>query len=146
MAGSPEGLLPTPPDHYLFSTRYMGIFTYLLVLCVAAIHAWHLIGDQTLSNVGAGVGVLLSGLHGAAGCLSPGCGCRDPSRLWMLAREHCLSVDLAVSPGRALLYRERRSPVRLSPTRSVCCAMCSPGLWPWWSSQLFCIYYASTST
>ncbi|XP_063100144.1 protein O-mannosyl-transferase 1 isoform X5 [Cavia porcellus] len=31
-------------------TRYMGIFTYLLVLCVAAIHAWHLIGDQTLSN------------------------------------------------------------------------------------------------
>ncbi|EHB00213.1 Protein O-mannosyl-transferase 1 [Heterocephalus glaber] len=31
--------------------KYMGIFTYLLVLGVAAVHAWHLIGDQTLSNV-----------------------------------------------------------------------------------------------
>uniref|UniRef100_A0A8C9DPP1 Dolichyl-phosphate-mannose--protein mannosyltransferase n=1 Tax=Prolemur simus TaxID=1328070 RepID=A0A8C9DPP1_PROSS len=31
--------------------KYMGMFTYLLVLGVAAIHAWHLIGDQTLSNV-----------------------------------------------------------------------------------------------
>lgn len=30
----------------------MGIFTYLLVLSIAAVHAWHLIGDQTLSNVG----------------------------------------------------------------------------------------------
>ncbi|XP_066222955.1 protein O-mannosyl-transferase 1 isoform X2 [Saccopteryx leptura] len=33
--------------------KYMGIFTYLLVLGVAAVHTWHLIGDQTLSNVGA---------------------------------------------------------------------------------------------
>ncbi|KAM6170674.1 protein O-mannosyl-transferase 1 isoform 4-T4 [Rhynchocyon petersi] len=31
--------------------KYMGIFTYLLVLSIAAVHAWHLIGDQTLSNV-----------------------------------------------------------------------------------------------
>ncbi|XP_023400585.1 protein O-mannosyl-transferase 1 isoform X2 [Loxodonta africana] len=31
--------------------KYMGVFTYLLVLSIAAVHAWHLIGDQTLSNV-----------------------------------------------------------------------------------------------
>ncbi|XP_076425033.1 protein O-mannosyl-transferase 1 isoform X5 [Peromyscus maniculatus bairdii] len=31
--------------------KYMGIFTYLLVLSIAAVHAWNLIGDQTLSNV-----------------------------------------------------------------------------------------------
>ncbi|XP_036185198.1 protein O-mannosyl-transferase 1 isoform X5 [Myotis myotis] len=31
--------------------KYMGIFTYLLVLGVAAVHTWHLIGDQALSNV-----------------------------------------------------------------------------------------------
>ncbi|KAM5299665.1 protein O-mannosyl-transferase 1 isoform 4-T4 [Ctenodactylus gundi] len=31
--------------------KYMGVFTYLLVLGVAAVHAWQLIGDQTLSNV-----------------------------------------------------------------------------------------------
>nr|XP_054513823.1 protein O-mannosyl-transferase 1 isoform X26 [Pan troglodytes] len=31
--------------------KYMGVFTYVLVLGVAAVHAWHLIGDQTLSNV-----------------------------------------------------------------------------------------------
>uniref|UniRef100_A0A8D1CU13 ArnT-like N-terminal domain-containing protein n=1 Tax=Sus scrofa TaxID=9823 RepID=A0A8D1CU13_PIG len=34
--------------------KYMGAFTYLLVLGVAAVHAWLLIGDRTLSNVGAG--------------------------------------------------------------------------------------------
>lgn len=33
----------------------MGVFTYVLMLAVAAVHAWHLIGDQTLSNVGAHV-------------------------------------------------------------------------------------------
>ncbi|XP_004713302.1 protein O-mannosyl-transferase 1 isoform X1 [Echinops telfairi] len=33
--------------------KYMGVFTYLLVLSVAAAHAWHLVGDQTLSNVSA---------------------------------------------------------------------------------------------
>ncbi|XP_016052089.1 PREDICTED: protein O-mannosyl-transferase 1 isoform X3 [Miniopterus natalensis] len=32
--------------------KYMGVFTYLLVLGVAAVHAWYLIGDQTLSNGG----------------------------------------------------------------------------------------------
>ncbi|XP_021079539.2 protein O-mannosyl-transferase 1 isoform X4 [Mesocricetus auratus] len=31
--------------------KYMGIFTYLLVLSIAAVHAWNLIGDQTLSNI-----------------------------------------------------------------------------------------------
>ncbi|NP_001361619.1 protein O-mannosyl-transferase 1 isoform i [Homo sapiens] len=31
--------------------KYMGVFTYVLVLGVAAVHAWHLLGDQTLSNV-----------------------------------------------------------------------------------------------
>lgn len=35
----------------------MGIFTYLLVLSIAAVHAWNLIGDQTLSNVGGHVSV-----------------------------------------------------------------------------------------
>ncbi|NP_001361618.1 protein O-mannosyl-transferase 1 isoform l [Homo sapiens] len=35
--------------------KYMGVFTYVLVLGVAAVHAWHLLGDQTLSNVGADV-------------------------------------------------------------------------------------------
>ncbi|KAF6126512.1 protein O-mannosyltransferase 1 [Phyllostomus discolor] len=29
----------------------MGVFTYLLVLGVAAVHTWHLIGDRALSNV-----------------------------------------------------------------------------------------------
>ncbi|XP_078186277.1 protein O-mannosyl-transferase 1 isoform X7 [Callithrix jacchus] len=32
--------------------KYMGVFTYMLMLVVAAVHAWHLIGDQTLSNGG----------------------------------------------------------------------------------------------
>ncbi|XP_016046867.1 protein O-mannosyl-transferase 1 isoform X2 [Erinaceus europaeus] len=31
--------------------KYMGFFTYLLVLTVASVHAWNLIGDQTLSHV-----------------------------------------------------------------------------------------------
>ncbi|ERE71240.1 protein O-mannosyl-transferase 1-like protein [Cricetulus griseus] len=31
--------------------KYMGIFTYLLVLSIAAVHAWNLIGDQTLSHM-----------------------------------------------------------------------------------------------
>lgn len=30
----------------------MGVCTYLLVLAVAAVHAWQLVGDRTLSNVG----------------------------------------------------------------------------------------------
>ncbi|XP_070286508.1 protein O-mannosyl-transferase 1 isoform X1 [Myotis yumanensis] len=44
--------------------KYMGIFTYLLVLGVAAVHTWHLIGDRALSNVGA-----CRGGAGWAGCL-----------------------------------------------------------------------------
>ncbi|XP_012576779.1 PREDICTED: protein O-mannosyl-transferase 1 isoform X2 [Condylura cristata] len=31
--------------------KYMGVFTYLLVLGAAAVQAWHLVGDRTLSNV-----------------------------------------------------------------------------------------------
>ncbi|XP_026370008.1 protein O-mannosyl-transferase 1 isoform X2 [Ursus americanus] len=31
--------------------KYVGVFTYLLVLAVASVHAWHLIGDRTLSHV-----------------------------------------------------------------------------------------------
>ncbi|XP_024907015.1 protein O-mannosyl-transferase 1 [Pteropus alecto] len=31
--------------------KYVGVSTYLLVLGVAAVHAWHLIGDRTLSHV-----------------------------------------------------------------------------------------------
>ncbi|XP_074066989.1 protein O-mannosyl-transferase 1 isoform X4 [Macrotis lagotis] len=30
--------------------KYMGLFTYILLLTIASVHAWHLIGDQTLSN------------------------------------------------------------------------------------------------
>lgn len=32
--------------------KYMGLFTYLLLLALAGLHFWHLIGDQSLSNVG----------------------------------------------------------------------------------------------
>ncbi|XP_027471291.2 protein O-mannosyl-transferase 1 isoform X3 [Zalophus californianus] len=31
--------------------KYVGVCTYLLVLTVAGVHAWHLIGDRTLSHV-----------------------------------------------------------------------------------------------
>ncbi|XP_077918040.1 protein O-mannosyl-transferase 1 isoform X1 [Halichoerus grypus] len=31
--------------------KYVGVCTYLLVLAVAGVHAWHLIGDRTLSHV-----------------------------------------------------------------------------------------------
>lgn len=31
--------------------KYMGLFTYILLLAIAGIHAWQLIGDRTLSNV-----------------------------------------------------------------------------------------------
>uniref|UniRef100_A0A8D0HI81 Protein O-mannosyl-transferase 1 n=1 Tax=Sphenodon punctatus TaxID=8508 RepID=A0A8D0HI81_SPHPU len=31
--------------------KYMGLFTYTLVLIIAGVHSWHLIGDQALSNV-----------------------------------------------------------------------------------------------
>ncbi|XP_028918289.1 protein O-mannosyl-transferase 1 isoform X2 [Ornithorhynchus anatinus] len=31
--------------------KYMGLFTYMLLLTIAAVHTWHLIGDQTISNI-----------------------------------------------------------------------------------------------
>lgn len=46
----------------------MGIFTYLLVLSIAAVHAWNLIGDQTLSNVGGVSTPRESGGGGGLGC------------------------------------------------------------------------------
>ncbi|XP_026862099.2 protein O-mannosyl-transferase 1 [Electrophorus electricus] len=35
---------------FAVGVKYMGLFTYLLLLSLAAVHAWHLIGDKTLSN------------------------------------------------------------------------------------------------
>uniref|UniRef100_A0A3P8YGA6 Protein O-mannosyl-transferase 1 n=1 Tax=Esox lucius TaxID=8010 RepID=A0A3P8YGA6_ESOLU len=34
--------------------KYMGLFTYLLLLGLAAVHMWQLIGDRALSNVSSG--------------------------------------------------------------------------------------------
>ncbi|KAG8142003.1 putative Protein-O-mannosyltransferase 1 protein [Naja naja] len=31
--------------------KYMGLFTYLLILCLAGIHSWQLLGDRSLPNV-----------------------------------------------------------------------------------------------
>ncbi|XP_062361865.1 protein O-mannosyl-transferase 1 isoform X3 [Cinclus cinclus] len=31
--------------------KYMGLFTYMLLLATAGLHFWHMIGDQNLSNV-----------------------------------------------------------------------------------------------
>ncbi|RMB93402.1 hypothetical protein DUI87_30097 [Hirundo rustica rustica] len=31
--------------------KYMGLFTYMLLLAAAGLHFWHMIGDQNLSNV-----------------------------------------------------------------------------------------------
>ncbi|NXB91552.1 POMT1 transferase, partial [Vidua chalybeata] len=31
--------------------KYMGLFTYILLLATAGLHFWHMIGDQNLSNV-----------------------------------------------------------------------------------------------
>uniref|UniRef100_A0A8C9EIN6 dolichyl-phosphate-mannose--protein mannosyltransferase n=1 Tax=Pavo cristatus TaxID=9049 RepID=A0A8C9EIN6_PAVCR len=33
--------------------KYMGLFTYMLLLAIAGLHFWHMLGDRTLSNVGA---------------------------------------------------------------------------------------------
>uniref|UniRef100_A0A8D2J5L5 Protein O-mannosyl-transferase 1 n=1 Tax=Varanus komodoensis TaxID=61221 RepID=A0A8D2J5L5_VARKO len=33
--------------------KYMGLFTYILLLAVAGVHSWHLIGDQALTKVSA---------------------------------------------------------------------------------------------
>lgn len=38
--------------HFLFRVKYMGLFTYMLILAIAGLHFWHMIGDQDLSNVG----------------------------------------------------------------------------------------------
>lgn len=34
-----------------FRVKYMGLFTYFLLLGLAAVHTWHVIGDRTLSHV-----------------------------------------------------------------------------------------------
>ncbi len=34
-----------------FRVKYMGLFTYILLLGLAAVHTWHVIGDRTLSHV-----------------------------------------------------------------------------------------------
>uniref|UniRef100_A0A669QPV9 dolichyl-phosphate-mannose--protein mannosyltransferase n=2 Tax=Phasianus colchicus TaxID=9054 RepID=A0A669QPV9_PHACC len=31
--------------------KYMGLFTYMLLLVIAGLHFWHMLGDQNLSNV-----------------------------------------------------------------------------------------------
>ncbi|OCT65379.1 protein O-mannosyl-transferase 1 isoform X2 [Xenopus laevis] len=36
---------------FAIGVKYMGLFSYVLLLGVAAVHYWQLIGDQTLSNV-----------------------------------------------------------------------------------------------
>uniref|UniRef100_A0A452HNH6 Protein O-mannosyl-transferase 1 n=1 Tax=Gopherus agassizii TaxID=38772 RepID=A0A452HNH6_9SAUR len=42
--------------------KYMGLFTYMLLLAIAGVHSWHLIGDQTLSNVSVLCHLLARGL------------------------------------------------------------------------------------
>uniref|UniRef100_A0A8C0GFQ0 Protein O-mannosyl-transferase 1 n=1 Tax=Chelonoidis abingdonii TaxID=106734 RepID=A0A8C0GFQ0_CHEAB len=42
--------------------KYMGLFTYMLLLATAGVHFWHLIGDQTLSNVSVFCHLLARGL------------------------------------------------------------------------------------
>lgn len=37
--------------HFLLRVKYMGLFTYMLLLTTAGLHFWHMIGDQNLSNV-----------------------------------------------------------------------------------------------
>ncbi|MFT7805001.1 protein O-mannosyl-transferase 1 isoform X1 [Arapaima gigas] len=39
--------------------KYMGLFTYLLLVSLAAVHTWQLIGDRTLSNMAVMVQVLV---------------------------------------------------------------------------------------
>uniref|UniRef100_A0AAY4AEE3 Protein O-mannosyl-transferase 1 n=1 Tax=Denticeps clupeoides TaxID=299321 RepID=A0AAY4AEE3_9TELE len=40
--------------------KYMGLFTYLLLLGLASVHMWQLIGDRNLSTVRSGAGRLLA--------------------------------------------------------------------------------------
>ncbi|KYO23319.1 protein O-mannosyl-transferase 1 [Alligator mississippiensis] len=42
--------------------KYMGLFTYVLLLVIAGVHFWHLIGDQALSNVSVLCHLLARGL------------------------------------------------------------------------------------
>lgn len=35
---------------FAVGVKYMGLFTYLLLLSLAAVHTWHVIGDKTLNN------------------------------------------------------------------------------------------------
>ncbi|XP_027001461.2 protein O-mannosyl-transferase 1 [Tachysurus fulvidraco] len=35
---------------FAVGVKYMGLFTYLLLLSLVAVHTWHVIGDKTLSN------------------------------------------------------------------------------------------------
>lgn len=35
-----------------FRVKYMGLFTYMLLLAIAGLHFWHMLGNQNLSNVG----------------------------------------------------------------------------------------------
>ncbi|XP_078282058.1 protein O-mannosyl-transferase 1 isoform X4 [Rhinoraja longicauda] len=37
---------------FAIGVKYMGLFTYLLLLAIAGVHTWKLIGDTTLSNGG----------------------------------------------------------------------------------------------
>ncbi|KAJ7418252.1 Protein O-mannosyl-transferase 1 [Pitangus sulphuratus] len=39
--------------------KYMGLFTYMLLLAIAGLHFWHMIGDQTLSNVARALALIL---------------------------------------------------------------------------------------
>lgn len=41
--------------HFLVRVKYMGLFTYILLLTIAGLHFWHVIGDQNLSNVGSAI-------------------------------------------------------------------------------------------
>ncbi|XP_077778837.1 protein O-mannosyl-transferase 1 isoform X3 [Podarcis muralis] len=40
-------------DQHYFTTmvKYMGLFTYILLLAIAGVHSWQLIGDQNLPNM-----------------------------------------------------------------------------------------------
>ncbi|KAM4662658.1 protein O-mannosyl-transferase 1 [Discoglossus pictus] len=36
---------------FAVGVKYMGLFSYLLILAICAVHCWQLLGDRTLSNV-----------------------------------------------------------------------------------------------
>ncbi|XP_059514346.1 protein O-mannosyl-transferase 1 isoform X1 [Myotis daubentonii] len=80
--------------------KYMGIFTYLLVLGVAAVHTWHLIGDQALSNVGEPA-VGACGGDGVRGAQwEPACeGCPPCAQVCVLCHVLARAVALVVVPA-----------------------------------------------